>query len=125
MKHKIFHRYLSAKVLPIWTILLIDVLIIVVSSLLAYALRYDFRSIFLESSTIDKTIVWTVIVNLVFFRVPHLFQRIALFFVYRHYAHFCFIDGVLCTVNDFECAFGKLSGYSSGTCECTVYGVYH
>ena len=69
MKHKIFHRYLSAKVLPIWTILLIDVLIIVVSSLLAYALRYDFRSIFLESSTIDKTIVWTVIVNLVFFRV--------------------------------------------------------
>ena len=63
MKHKIFHRYLSAKVLPIWTILLIDVLIIVVSSLLAYALRYDFRSIFLESSTIDKTIVWTVIVN--------------------------------------------------------------
>ena len=69
MKHKFFHRYLSAKVLPIWTILLIDVLIIVVSSLLAYALRYDFRSIFLESSTIDKTIVWTVIVNLVFFRV--------------------------------------------------------
>ena len=56
MKHKIFHRYLSAKVLPIWTILLIDVLIIVVSSLLAYALRYDFRSIFLESSTTDKTI---------------------------------------------------------------------
>ena len=39
MKHKFFHRYLSAKVLPIWTILLIDVLIIVVSSLLAYALR--------------------------------------------------------------------------------------
>lgn len=69
MKHKFFHRYLSAKVLPIWTILLIDVLIIVVSSLLAYALRYDFQSIFLESSTIDKTIVWTVIVNLVFFRV--------------------------------------------------------
>ena len=68
MKHKFFHRYLSAKVLPIWTILLIDVLIIVVSSLLAYALRYDFRSIFLESSTIDKTIVCTVIVNLVFFR---------------------------------------------------------
>ena len=69
MKHKFFHRYLSAKVLPIWTILLIDVLIIVVSSLLAYALRYDFRSIFLESSTIDKTIVCTVIVNLVFFRI--------------------------------------------------------
>lgn len=69
MKRNFFHRYLSAKVLPIWTILLIDVFIIVISSLLAYALRYDFRSIFLESSTIDKTILWTVVVNLIFFRV--------------------------------------------------------
>ena len=79
MKHKIFHRYLSAKVLPIWTILLIDVLIIVVSSLLAYAIRYDFRSIFLESSTIDKTIVWTVIVNLVFFRVFRTYSNVLRF----------------------------------------------
>lgn len=79
MKHKIFHRYLSAKVLPIWTILLIDVLIIVVSSLLAYALRYDFRSIFLESSTIDKTIVWTVIVNLVFFSVFRTYSNVLRF----------------------------------------------
>ena len=79
MKHKIFHRSLSAKVLPIWTILLIDVLIIVVSSLLAYALRYDFRSIFLESSTIDKTIVWTVIVNLVFFRVFRTYSNVLRF----------------------------------------------
>lgn len=69
MKRNFFHRYLSAKVLPIWTILLIDVFIIVISSMLAYALRYDFRSIFFESSTIDKTILWTVAVNLIFFRV--------------------------------------------------------
>jgi len=79
MKHKLFHRYLSAKVLPIWTILLIDVLIIVVSSLLAYALRYDFRSIFLESSTIDKTIVCTVIVNLVFFRIFRTYSNVLRF----------------------------------------------
>ena len=79
MKHKFFHRYLSAKVLPIGTILLIDVLIIVVSSLLAYALRYDFRSIFLESSTIDKTIVCTVIVNLVFFRIFRTYSNVLRF----------------------------------------------
>jgi FlaA1/EpsC-like NDP-sugar epimerase len=79
MKHKFFHRYLSAKVLPIWTILLIDVLIIVVSSLLAYALRYDFRSIFLESSTIDKTIVCTVIVNLLFFRIFRTYSNVLRF----------------------------------------------
>ena len=69
MKSKFFQRYLSSKVLPIWTILLIDVFIIVVSCMLSYALRYDFRSIFLDSSTIDRTILWTVIINLVFFRV--------------------------------------------------------
>lgn len=79
MKRNFFHRYLSAKVLPIWTILLIDVLIIVVSSLLAYALRYDFRSIFLESSTIDKTIVCTVIVNLVFFRIFRTYSNVLRF----------------------------------------------
>lgn len=79
MKRNFFHRYLSAKVLPIWTILLIDVFIIVISSLLAYALRYDFRSIFLESSTIDKTILWTVVANLIFFRVFRTYSNVLRF----------------------------------------------
>lgn len=79
MKRNFFHRYLSAKVLPIWTILLIDVFIIVISSLLAYALRYDFRSIFLESSTIDKTILWTVAVNLICFRVFRTYSNVLRF----------------------------------------------
>lgn len=79
MKRNFFHRYLSAKVLPIWTILLIDVFIIVISSLLAYALRYDFRSIFLESSTIDKTILWTVVVNLIFFCVFRTYSNVLRF----------------------------------------------
>lgn len=79
MKRNFFHRYLSAKVLPIWAILLIDVFIIVISSLLAYALRYDFRSIFLESSTIDKTILWTVAVNLIFFRVFRTYSNVLRF----------------------------------------------
>lgn len=79
MKRNFFHRYLSAKVLPIWTILLIDVFIIVISSLLAYAIRYDFRSIFWESSTIDKTILWTVVVNLIFFRVFRTYSNVLRF----------------------------------------------
>ena len=79
MKPRFFHRYLSSKVLPIWTILLIDVFIIVSSCMLSYALRYDFRSIFLDSSTIDKTILWTVIVNLVFFRVFRTYSNVLRF----------------------------------------------
>ena len=79
MKRNFFHRYLSAKVLPIWTVLLIDVLIIVVSSLLAYALRYDFRSLFSESSFIDVTIVCTVAVNLIFFRAFRTYSNVLRF----------------------------------------------
>ena len=79
MKRDFFHRYLSAKVLPIWTVLLIDVLIIVVSSLLAYALRYDFRSLFSESSSIDVTIVCTVAVNLIFFRAFRTYSNVLRF----------------------------------------------
>ena len=79
MKRNFFHRYLSAKVLPIWTVLLIDVLIIVVSSLLAYALRYDFRSLFSESSSIDVTIVCTVAVNLIFFRAFRTYSNVLRF----------------------------------------------
>lgn len=79
MRRNFFHRYLSAKVLPIWTILLIDLFIIVISCVLAYALRYDFRSLFLEPSTIDKTILWTVIVNLIFFRVFRTYSNVLRF----------------------------------------------
>ena len=79
MKRNFFHRYLSAKVLSIWTVLLIDVLIIVVSSLLAYALRYDFRSLFSESSSIDVTIVCTVAVNLIFFRAFRTYSNVLRF----------------------------------------------
>ena len=79
MKRNFFHRYLSAKVLPIWSVLLIVVLIIVVSSLLAYALRYDFRSLFSESSSIDVTIVCTVAVNLIFFRAFRTYSNVLRF----------------------------------------------
>ena len=79
MKPNFFHRYLSSKVLPIWTILLIDVFIIIIASLLAYALRYDFRSLFLESSSIEQTIIWSVVVNLIFFRIFRTYSNVLRF----------------------------------------------
>ena len=79
MKLKFIQRYLSTKVLPIWTILLIDVFIIILSSILAYILRYDLRSIFLESSNSDKAIFGAVIVNLIFFRVFRTYSNVLRF----------------------------------------------
>lgn len=79
MRRTFFHRYLSAKVLPIWTILLIDVFIIVISCFLAYGLRYDFQSIFEETSSLARTILWAVFVNLIFFRVFRTYSNVLRF----------------------------------------------
>jgi FlaA1/EpsC-like NDP-sugar epimerase len=79
VKHNFFKRYLSAKVLPIWTILLIDILIIILSCLIAYALRYDFSMLFLDSSAINKTICAAILINLVFFRVFRTYSNVLRF----------------------------------------------
>ncbi|MDL2213399.1 polysaccharide biosynthesis protein, partial [Bacteroides sp. OttesenSCG-928-N06] len=79
MNNKFFQRYLSAKVVPIWTILLIDVMLIVVSCLMAYASRYDFRSIFLEYSTVSKTIATAVFASLISFRLFRTYSNVLRF----------------------------------------------
>ena len=56
-----------------------DVLIVAISTLLAYALRYDFSSVFLESSTIEKTTFSTIAVNVVFFRVFRTYSNVLRF----------------------------------------------
>lgn len=66
---KFVRRYLSANVLPIWMILAMDVVMIGLSLLLAYALRYDFSSRVLDSATMWRTMGLTMIVSLVFFKM--------------------------------------------------------
>ena len=121
MKSKFFQRYLSSKVLPIWTILLIDVFIIVVSCMLSYALRYDFRSIFLDSSTIDRTILWTVILP----GIPYVLQRTPLLFLCGYYADLRISHSVIRSVDTCKRDFGSIHGCQGSTGECVVYGLYH
>lgn len=66
---KIVRRYLSVNVLPIWMILAMDVVMIGLSLLLAYALRYDFSSRVLDSATMWRTMGLTMVVSLVFFKM--------------------------------------------------------
>ena len=66
---KFVRRYLSVNVLPIWMILAMDVVMIGLSLLLAYALRYDFSSRVLDSATMWRTMGLTMIVSLVFFKM--------------------------------------------------------
>ena len=67
--NKFVRRYLSVNVLPIWMILAMDVVMIGLSLLLAYALRYDFSSRVLDSATMWRTMGLTMIVSLVFFKM--------------------------------------------------------
>ena len=66
---KFVRRYLSVNVLPIWMILAMDVVMIGLSLLLAYALRYDFSSQMLGSATMWRTMGLTMVVSLVFFKI--------------------------------------------------------
>ena len=66
---KFVRRYLSVNVLPIWMILAMDVVMIGLSLLLAYALRYDFSSQVLDSATMWRTMWLTMVVSLVFFKM--------------------------------------------------------
>lgn len=66
---KFVRRYLSANVLPIWMILAMDVVMIGLSLLLAYALRYDFSSRVLDSATMWRTMGLTMVVSLLFFKM--------------------------------------------------------
>jgi FlaA1/EpsC-like NDP-sugar epimerase len=78
-RNKFLHRYLSVRILPLWTILLLDVLMVVASCLLAYVLRYNFHSLFSPTSLVDRSILWSVVVNLVFFRLFHTYSNVLRF----------------------------------------------
>ena len=79
MEHKIIQRYLSVKVLPIWTILLIDIFIVGISNLLSYALRYDVQSLFFNFPFILKSTFCIVLVNLIFFRIFRTYSNVIRF----------------------------------------------
>ena len=76
---RIFRQRISSKVLPIWTILLVDVLIIVLSMLLAYSFRYGFSNIFEETSTVDSAVLWVVVINLAFFHIFRTYSNVLRF----------------------------------------------
>ena len=53
--------------------------IIAISGLLAYAFRYDFGSIFREGTHLDSMVLWTIVVNLIFFRVFKTYSNVLRF----------------------------------------------
>lgn len=69
MRNKFFRKYLSAKVFPLWSILLFDVFLVILSCLVAYTLRYNLQSLVTNSTSVEISLIITILVNIVFFRV--------------------------------------------------------
>ena len=76
---RFFRQYLSSRVLPIWTILLGDMFLIVLSTLIAYCLRYGFANFMEKSIAMDSVILWSVAANLIFFRVFRTYSNVLRF----------------------------------------------
>ena len=76
---RFFRLHLSSRVLPVWVIFLADIFIVILSTFLAYSLRYGFVGILEGVSTIDPVILWTAVVNLIFFRVFRTYSNVLRF----------------------------------------------
>ena len=79
MKLDFFKRYLSARVLPIWMILFLDIAVIIISVLLAYILRYNVPMFVENYVAIFKSIGLIVLINVLFFRVFRTYSNILRF----------------------------------------------
>ena len=75
----IVQNFISDRVLPIWCILLLDIILVIISVTMACLLRYDIASVFSEGSILGKAILWVVMVNTVFFRIFHTYANIIRF----------------------------------------------
>ncbi len=76
---RIFRQHLSSRILPVWTILLADILIIALSTFIAYCLRYGFVGIIEGTSTVDSAILFAVAANLIFFRIFRTYSNVLRF----------------------------------------------
>ena len=76
---RIFRQHLSSRVLPVWTILLADILIISLSTFIAYCLRYGFVGVIEGTSTVDSAILFAVVANLIFFRIFRTYSNVLRF----------------------------------------------
>ena len=72
----VLRKVFSSKVLPSWTILLIDICIVLVSVVLAFLLRHSAAEMNKYTLLLETTFALTVVVNLVFFRLFHTYSNV-------------------------------------------------
>ena len=73
---KLFKRLFSLRVLPSWTILLFDTILVILSVLIAFALRFSLSSLTSMGTTILISTALILVVNWVFFALFHTFSGV-------------------------------------------------
>lgn len=71
-----FRRVFSSRILPSWTILMFDLIVVVVSILLAYTIRFSFKEAMLMGRQIRLAFLVVIPFNLLFFRVFRTYSNI-------------------------------------------------
>ena len=76
---KFVQSLISERVLPTWCIFLLDIFLVFLSVTMACLLRYNLEDVFSTGSILPKSILWIVLVNIIFFSVFHTYSNIIRF----------------------------------------------
>ena len=99
MNSRIYFKYLSSRIASKWTVLLIDLLIVVVSMFLAFALQWEISSVTYETALYSWMGALAVLCCAIFFQVFHTYVGIIRFSsfvdIYRIFLCLTFSYGIL------------------------------
>ncbi len=71
-----FRKLFSSRILPSWTILLFDLIIVVISVVLAYIIRFGLASAATMGSEMRWTFLVVITLNILFFKIFHTYSNI-------------------------------------------------
>lgn len=123
MNLRIYYKYLSSRIASKWTVLLVDVIIVVISMLSACFLQYRLSSVSYEISLYVWLTIWAVLCNICFFHILRTYVGVIRFSsfvdIYRVFWSLT-ISYVVLFLGNLVC-FGAWRNFAE---QHSVYGIY-
>lgn len=125
MNLRIYYKYLSSRIASKWTVLLVDVIIVVISMLSACFLQYRLSSVSYEISLYVWLTIWAVLCNICFFHILRTYVGVIRFS--------SFVDILSCVLESYDklccpvfrelllVCFGAWRNFAE---QHSVYGIY-
>lgn len=125
MNLRIYYKYLSSRIASKWTVLLVDVIIVVISMLSACFLQYRLSSVSYEISLYVWLIILAVLCNVCFFHILRTYVGVIRFSsfvdIYRVFWSLTISYAVLFLGNYLLVCFGAWRNFAE---QHSVYGIY-